>query len=272
MALLIRVDGLEADGVSLVSPTLPTFDDMARPLLGERIADIGLKLKPMLVIVSNETSQTIVSLSVVWRVTHQSGRRTSFWSHTSFSDVVCGDVLFSQGPLGLEAGQQRIEANGVVIHRWGYLDAYFDQFLGQFVDQRNALLANALELQIALDAVIFADGTLVGPDEEAALSERFSTYVRAKQAWYRGILDALDRGESVAEAFAPVDRFVADARAQRRTRPPRVVEPPDAWTQQAAADVTRWRRKFADEEIPALLRQTVRLDPFVVRRRQSASF
>jgi hypothetical protein len=238
---------------------------MARPLLGERIADIGLQLKPMLVIVSNETSQTIVSLSVVWRVTHQSGRRTSFWSHTSFADVVCGDVLVSHQPLGLEAGQQRIEANGVVIHRWGYGDAYFDQFLGQFVDQRNALLGNALELQIALDAVIFEDGTLVGPDEETALSERFSTYVRAKQEWYRGIVEALDRGESVAQAFAPVERFWADARAQRRVLP-RTFGPTDLWTEQAAADATRWRRKFADEEIPALLRQSLRLDPFIVRR------
>ena len=265
MALSIRVDGLEPDGVSLISPTLSTFDDMARPLLGERIADIGLKLKPMLVIVSNETSQTIVSLSVVWRITHQSGRRTSFWSHTSFSDVVCGDVLFSQGPLGLEAGQQRIEANGVVIHRWGYLDQYFDQFLNQFVGQRNALLANALDLQIELNAVIFADGTLVGPDDETALSDRFSTYLRAKQAWYRGIVDALDRGESVAQAFAPVEQFWTDARAERRAHP-RTVKPADVWTQQAAADATRWRRKFADEEIPALLRRSLRLDPFIIRR------
>jgi hypothetical protein len=269
MALSLRVDGLEADGVSLLSPTSATFDDLARPLLGERIADIGLKLKPMLVIVSNETSQTIVSLSVAWRITHQSGRRTSFWSHTSFADIVCGDVLVSQSPRGLEAGQQRIEANGVVIHQWGYGDPYFDQFLGQFVDQRNALLGNALELQIALDAVIFVDGTLVGPDEETALSDRFSNYVRAKQEWYRGLVEALDRGASVAQAFEPVERFLADARAKRRAIP-RTFDVPDVWTQQAAADATRWRRKFADEEIPALLRQTLRLDPFIVRRAQSS--
>jgi hypothetical protein len=42
MALSIRVDGLDADGVSLLSPARPEFDELARPLLGERIADIGL--------------------------------------------------------------------------------------------------------------------------------------------------------------------------------------------------------------------------------------
>lgn len=31
---------------------------------------VGLKLKPMLVIVSNENVRTVVSLSLVWRVTH----------------------------------------------------------------------------------------------------------------------------------------------------------------------------------------------------------
>jgi hypothetical protein len=264
MAFSIRVDGLEAGGVPLLSPTLPTFDALARPLLGERIADIGLKLKPMLVIVSNEAPQTIVALSLIWRVTHQGGHRTSSWSHTSFPEVICGDVLVGDAPFGLEAGHKRIEANGIVIHRYGYLDAYYDQFLDQFVDQRNALLANAVDLQIELNAVIFADGSLIGPDDETALADRFSGWVRAKQVWYRGIVEALDRGVSVAQAFEPVGRFLADVRAARRA--PRHESPTDVWMYQAAGTATRWRHRFADEEIPALLRTALRFDPFVIRR------
>ena len=74
MALSIRVDGLAAYGIELVSPTLEEFDDIARPLLGERISDVGLKLKPMLVIVSNENVQTVVSLALVCHITHADGR------------------------------------------------------------------------------------------------------------------------------------------------------------------------------------------------------
>ena len=81
MAFSIRVSGLDAHGVELISPARPEFDDIARPLLGERIADVGLSLKPMLVIVSNENVQTVVSLALVWCVTHRSGRTTRFWSH-----------------------------------------------------------------------------------------------------------------------------------------------------------------------------------------------
>ena len=57
MALSIRVNGLDAYGLELLSPTRPEFDELARPLLGERIADVGLRLKPMLVIVSTKTSR-----------------------------------------------------------------------------------------------------------------------------------------------------------------------------------------------------------------------
>ena len=40
----------------------------------------------------------------------------------------------------------------------------------------------------------------------------------------------------------------------------------DMWTHQAAADATRWRRRYADEDLPALLKQAIRLDPFTIRR------
>jgi hypothetical protein len=267
MALSIRVNGLDADGVELLSPTRPEFDEFARPLLGERIANVGLRLKPMLVIVSNENVRTVVSLSLVWRVTHRDGRTSRFWGHTSFPELICGDVLLSPSPVGLETGQRRIEANGLVIHGWGYGDEFYDQFLGQFVDQRDTLLADAVDLHIDLNAVIFADGTLIGADDRSALTHLFSAYVQAKQDWYRGIIEALDAGQSVAESFAPVERFLADATNRIRAGNQFMGEKPaDLWTGQAAAVASRWRRRYADGDIPPLLRQAIRLDPFTIRR------
>jgi hypothetical protein len=220
----------------------------------------------MLVIVSNENVRTVVSLSLIWSVTHRSGRTTRFWGHTSFPDVIYGDVVLSHHPAGLETGQRRIEANGV-IHRWGYGDEYFDQFLGQFVDQKNTLLANAVDLHIELNAVIFADGTLIGADDQSALTDLFSTYVQAKQDWYRGIIEALDAGQSVAESFAPVERFLAEATNRMRAGSQFAEEKrAGLWTHQAAAEATRWRRRYADGDIPPLLKQAIRLDPFTIRR------
>jgi hypothetical protein len=267
MALSIRVNGLDAFGVELLSPTRPEFDEFARPLLGERIADVGLRLKPMLVIVSNENVQTVVSLSLVWCVTHRDGRTTRIWGHTSFPEVICGDVVLSHHPAGLETGQRRVEANGLVIQGWGYGDEYYDQFLGQFVDEKDKLLADAVDLHIELNAVIFADGTLTGADDQSALTDLFSTYVQAKQDWYRGIIEALDAGQSVAESFAPVERFLADATNRMRAGNQFAAEKlTDLWRHQAAADARRWRRRYADGDIPPLLKQAIRLDPFTIRR------
>ena len=120
MALSVRVTGLDAHGVELLSPTRPEFDEFARPLVGERVASVGLRLKPMLVIVANENVQTIVSLSLIWHVIHRGGATGRYWSHASFPDVICGDV--SQNPAGLHPGQRRIEAYGLVIDglsQWG---------------------------------------------------------------------------------------------------------------------------------------------------------
>ena len=99
----IRVDDLDVDGVELVSPMRPEFDELARPLLGERIAALGLKLKPMLVIVSNESPHTVVSYSKTWTARYAGGRTSVIRSHTSFPETVCGDILIAktlyQNPL-----------------------------------------------------------------------------------------------------------------------------------------------------------------------------
>ena len=263
MALSIRVKGLDLYGVGLLPPTRQEFDELARPLIGERIADAGLRLKPMLVIVSNENVRTVVSLSLVWCVTHRDGRTSQFWGHTSFPDVICGDSVLSNQPAGLGTGQHRIEANGLVLHGWGNLDGYFDQFLDQFVEEKERLLANAVDLSIELNAVIFADGTLIGADDDSMLSNLFAAYVQAKQTWYRGIIVALDGGQSVPEAFAPVERFLLDSTNRARGM---WKQPPEVWIVNAAAEARRWHCRYADEEIPFLMKQTIRLDSFTIRR------
>lgn len=180
MALVIHVRGL--DGLSLVSPVDPAFDDLATPLLG-RIATLGLQLKPFLVILRNETTETVASYSMTWRVTHISGQVSTFRNLASFPHVVCGGAFISPHPPGVAPGSPRLEANGIVIHGWGNLDEYYDQFLPQFVNDKNRTLARAVDLQIELDAAIFGDGSLVGPDEGSFVAENFGEYVRATQDW-----------------------------------------------------------------------------------------
>jgi hypothetical protein len=266
----VRVRGLDDHRVRLISPESPGFDVLAGPLMHERVAPVGLQLKPMLAIVANDSPQTIVSVAIVWRITHAEGRTSRCWGHFSFPETVVGDALIRRGADAIWPGRHYLAANSLVIHGYGNVDPYYDQFLGQFVDEKNAMLADATTLDIEINAVIFADGTLIGPDDNGMLAELFSLCVREKQNWYRGIIEALDQGASVDEAFAALRVYQEEQARHDRQMPSYFSEPDrrhEIWRMQGAADAWSWRLKFSDDQIPALLKPAIRLEPFAVRRR-----
>jgi len=264
MALSIHVSDFKADGIKVIPATADDFDALARPLIG-RVADIGLQLKPLLFVVSNESEQTVVAYSKLWTIRHQGGRTTTVRSHTSFPDYVCGDVL-SWNPQALPPGGRRVETAHLVIQGYAESEPYYDQFLPQFVIQKERMLADATELHIELDAAIFEGAQLIGPDPDGWLSGLFSEYVSAKQDWYRLILDRLDAGGSVDDAFAPIRAFQEERNRQVRAGGRFTREETQLWKTQAAAEAIRWRRRFSDDELPALLKESIRLEPFVIRR------
>ena len=113
----------------------------------------------------------------------------------------------------------------------------------------------------------------MGPDDGSQLTELFSTYVQAKQEWYRGIIRALDKGQSVDQAFSPV-RVLLEERLReiRAGKIPRHIDDPKAiWIGEAAAEAARWRRKFTDEELPQLLKTAIWLEPFEIHQRAGSS-
>jgi hypothetical protein len=259
MALSIRVTDFQAEGIKVIPATDDGFDALARPLIG-RVADIGLQLKPLLFVVSNESPHTIVSFSKTWTVRYEDGRTMTMPSHTSFPEYVCGDVLISHAPLAFPPDSRRVETPSVEIQGYAESGPYFDQFLPQFVVEKDQILANATELHIELNAVIFADGRIIGPDPNGELSGLFSEYVSAKQDWYRQILDRLDAGCSVDDAYGPIKAFQKETsrRAGRAVR--------DVFKIHGAAEAARWIHRFKNDEVPALLRQSIHLEPFVIRR------
>src|SRR5258705_4964031 len=80
MSVPILVKTFDEHGIKIIPPTSADFDELARPLIG-RVADIGLKLKPLLVIVSNESPHTVVSYSKTWTARYAGGRTSVIRSH-----------------------------------------------------------------------------------------------------------------------------------------------------------------------------------------------
>src|SRR2546428_11733222 len=116
------------------------------------------------------------------------------------------------------------------------------------------MLENAEELRIELEAVIFADGRLIGNDQDGWLSDLFSEYVAQKQAWYREILSRLEAGATGQGAYAPIRAFQEQRNVpMRRGRPFDRAEGP-LLKKQAACDAPRGRREVTGAGPPHLLR------------------
>ena len=60
-------------------------------------------------------------------------------------------------------------------------------------------------LDISLNAAIFADGLLLGPNKQA-FSTNFAIYVDEKQKWFRRVVTDLDTGRSIDEAFETMNQ------------------------------------------------------------------
>lgn len=101
---------------------------------------------------------------------------------------MCGDILIAKDPEALPPGGKRVEAASLVIQAYAQSEPYYDQFLDQFIVEKDQMLANAEELEVELGAVIFADGRLIGRDQDGWLSDLFSEWVAHKQTCYREIL------------------------------------------------------------------------------------
>jgi hypothetical protein len=98
-------------------------------------------------------------------------------------------------------------------------------------------------------------------------SRSISLLFHTPAALHYAIIAALDAGRSVADAFQPLDNFSSAWMSGLRAGdgPPQEF-PLEMWKREAAADAQRWRRRYADEEIPRLLKQSIRLEPFTISR------
>ena len=181
--------------------------------------------------------------------------------------MVCGDTMLSPHSAGLETGQRRIESYEVAIHGWGSLDEYYDQFLQQFVDHKNAMLADAVNLNIELNAVIFADGATASA---LTMVHSWPTCSRSMCMRNRTGITASSRRSMQVSQWPNLSHQLSDSWTTRaigcvlgsffRQRPANI------WIHEAAAGAAGWRHRYRDEDIPSLLKQAIRLEPFTVRR------
>jgi hypothetical protein len=260
----IHVTSWETEGITLASPADPDFDSLSRSLFKGNVEEL-LKLKPFLVVVSNQSPRTIVAYTLRWRVRLLNGKQVTTFSQAKYPDAVAGAVP-SRGNE-IRSGEQKIAAKGIEIDcgRWSGKPTE-EYYLRQFASWADESVG-ATDIQIGLDSVIFEDGELIGPGE-SRLGDDFAAYVKAKQDLYWSLVQGLDSGQSMDEAFRPIEATIAATRANPRLD---LRDPFAIWPRQAAGELSGWRKRYGDVALPNILRQALRKKPFVIRRRDEPS-
>jgi len=120
-------------------------------------------------------------------------------------------------------------------------------------------LADAETIEITLDAAIFSDGQLVGPDH-SNLEQSFMAEFESKQKFFRQIVADLDAGHPMEEAFAPVN-------ALAQQHPPSPRDDLGAFYETITApEVVSLRKRVGDASVRAVFGGAIRKEPFVIRR------
>jgi hypothetical protein len=247
----IFIDDFAAHGVTLTPAADEDFDTRAQTILGGRAAAV-LEVKPLLAIVGNRNPRTIVAYTVAWTVTRRNESSETTHTQFKFPDAVAGTgngLALLQG-RELKPGDQRLVGMGFEVWPVEYVDSYRD-----FGCRAKAQLGEVKSLRIALDAVIFDDGWMLGPDE-SRLAEHFIAYVRAKQLRYRDLVVGLETGRLGDDVFAPLRQALA------APHEPNPRDPLGIYDRQSAADVL----DLHDRVVLEVFRRALRREPFSIRR------
>jgi hypothetical protein len=265
----VKVTGLDSDGVTLISPSSPGFDALVSKLMANEATGAALQLKPYLVVVSNQSAHTVVAFDTVWKLTYRDSRTENTFVQFKYPDAVAGIPGTSMFPpehelgVAVPPGKQRLCAMALefgpqIVAMQGWKEMMRDGTRNQA-----QMYAGVTKVEIELDAVIFDDGTLVGPDA-GNLQEHFAAYVDEKQKLFRSVVSGLDSGRSMDDVFAPI-KAVVDA------PPSSLVKAMAAsklalYHRLAAEEILGLRARIGDQAVYSLFKQASRKEPFVIHR------
>ena len=252
----IEIVDFDTNGVTLTPCTAPDFDMRAQAIM-TGFASPVLEVKPYLAIVRNDNPRTMVAYTVSWNATLRNETSEVNYTQFKFPDAVAGTsngLAVLQG-RELRRGDERLVGMGFEAWPPEYGDRYRD-----FGLQAALRLGELKRLHIALDAVIFEDGGMLGPDE-SHLAEHFIEFVHAKQSLYRDIVVGLENGDVRDDVFAPLREAVSARHPQQRQ------DRSLRYRKQAAAEVLG----FHDRIVLEVFRRTLRREPFAIRRLSETS-
>jgi hypothetical protein len=195
----VVVDSAPLEGVEIIVPGDARFDQEARRIVGAKL-DLVKTLSPLLMLIKNNSQHTIVAYSPEWDL--KRGAKEIPWvALRTFPMAISGPECDFPHDRPIRPGERRLE--GMNSEVGNQPDDASTDAKYQAED-----LAGVTAVKAHLDAVIFDDGTLIGPDRNN-LPEKFVPDVEDHQSLYRSILASLQAGE-------PAEKLYDSLEAKRR--------------------------------------------------------
>jgi hypothetical protein len=260
MTPTIRVVGLDKVGVTLITAASSGFEADVRKEAGQW-ADAALLASPQLVIIRNASPHTIVAYAISFKSTRPDGRWDFHHIEFKYPDAVATtdpDTVRALRSREIRPSEQRL------VTRFFEIDPRLDNsWLPQMINVQNKDLQRFAgprgfaELEIAIDAVIFEDGRLLGPDQ-SQVETRFQLLLQHKQELYRAAAALMASGKSVSEALAIVKSRQPSGVGQGTMA--------DDDGDNAMGEALLLLNKYGEERTAAVIEHAVRSIPFTVRK------
>lgn len=190
-------------GVEIIVPGDPRFDQEAGKIVGARL-DLVKTLSPLLMLIRNNSRHTIVAYSPEWDL-KRDGKDVPYVDLRKYPMAISGPACDFQRDRDIRPGEEWLVGwdndFGSRIDEAGGSDVDFSET----AKNQRIELSGVTAVRAHLDAVIFDDGTLVGPNRNN-LSGKFVPYVEEYQALYRSILASLRAGEPAETLYDRLER------------------------------------------------------------------
>jgi|GEM_PF-2592204 len=266
----VVVDSSPLAGVEIIVPGDARFDQEARQIVGAKL-DLVKTLSPLLMLIKNNSRHTIVAYSPEWDL-KRGAKEIPFVSLRTFPMAISGPECDVPPDRPIRPGEERLDREirpgeerleGMNSDVGNHPDDASTEAKYQTQD-----LAGVTAIKARLDAVVFDDGTLVGPDRHN-LSGTFIPYVEDHQSLYRSILTSLHAGESAEKLYDSLEqerRQEFDESTKRNSLPG---PGPDLGMEKliAAQDVLGAWHNHGNNDLFAYFSRCLRTPPFSITRK-----
>jgi hypothetical protein len=192
----VVVDSSPLAGVEIIAPGDARFDREARQIVGAKL-DLVKTLSPLLMLIKNNSQHAIVAYSPEWD-RERGGKEIPIVSLRTFPMAISGPECDVRNDRAIRPGEERLEGMNSEVG----IDPDDASTDAKYQAED---LARVTSVKARIDAVIFDDGTLVGPDRHN-LSEKFAPNVEDHQSLYRSILASLHTGESAEKLYDSLEQ------------------------------------------------------------------